>query len=136
MRKGTVAPGIDCAAFIGVINARLMPNSIQLWLRYILGTPSDQPMQIKQCDQVLEPTLLLPLLTYTQHKFSTRTRSHQYFLYIHYLEMIRTYCPHNTQVELAQWILDSKTYHTQATSHCTHAQENSSYLSSELLSLA
>jgi hypothetical protein len=97
--------GLSAAGFIGIVNARLMPNQIQLWLRFLhYGEDNHQPMQVVEAYTGLVPDLLAPLHTYMYSKYGYKNKGQFLFLYKHMLNMLTTYCSVPTQKEILQWI--------------------------------
>lgn len=109
---------LNAAAMVAIINAKLMPNQVQLWLRYIhYGLNPDyfnQPMQVKESYSGLLPELLEPLYHYMHKKYGCKHESHFLFLYQHILSVLVTYCSLHTQKDLLKWISD---YNNSATPH-------------------
>ena len=109
---------LNAAAMVAMINAGLMPNQVQTWLRYIhYGLNPDyfsQPMQVKDAYSGLLPELLEPLFYYVHKRYGYKHKGHFLFMYQHVISMLITYCSLHTQKELLQWILD---YNNSATPH-------------------
>jgi hypothetical protein len=101
---GQVNIDLETAAFIAIINSRLMPNGVQFWLRYTRHSLQslNEPMQCATQDLI--PELPNVLLAYISYKHSSQSRSHQLFLCTHCLTMLCTYCPVYVQRRLLKWM--------------------------------